>query len=225
MSMTIIPLGGNPFANLDLIPTRYILFNGPAGSGKDAMCMWLAETADAVLHVKLSGILKMVIGDALGYTYDELEANKNKISAKGKTPRQHQIDLFWYLEEQFGPAVLADIFLTHRRQSYMRDIVDMGGVIPTYVISDTGRQPEFERLIEGLKPDNILLIRLHRPDFTFEGDIREYVYDERVVSHDVENDGTLDDLRAKVKTILDPWSHEWANRVQARMTELGVDRG
>jgi hypothetical protein len=51
--------------------------------------------------------------------------------------------------------------------------------------------------------ENILLIRIHRDGYTFEGDSRDYIPDGVITNTvDIDNNGTLEDYLKKVETVV-----------------------
>ena len=62
---------------------------------------------------------------------------------------------------------------------------------------------ELHPLIEKIGMENILLIRIHRDGYTFEGDSRDYIPDGVITNTvDVDNNSTLEDYLKKVETVV-----------------------
>lgn len=208
-------LGFNP----EDLPIRIVAFNGPAGSGKDSACLMLAEHANA-LHIKMSAPMKDIVEAATGYSREEIRTQQDKLFYNGKSLREHQIILFNNWMAQFGDDVLAQILVRTLRRNMINAVVDSGGMLPLFVLSDCGRQPELNALVDLVGKDNVLLFRLHREGFTFEGDIREYVYSDAIPSVDIYNDA-LSKFHDEVFKHVNAWNTQWTDAHRELITSLG----
>ena len=181
---------------------KIVLVNGPPRSGKDT-----AQSAvDGSIHLKLSQPVKEGAHTSFGlpldlYPADYFEGSKDMPSDLffGKTPRQVYIscseDFVKKISEDtkvFGKILCNKI----KNRSWAEDDV--------FIITDSGFEGEAESIVEEFGRDNVVLIRVHREGFTFEGDSRGYIYLDRlgVESFDVLNRGIekyKEDIRKIIK--------------------------
>lgn len=101
------------------------------------------------------------------------------------------------------PSYGGDYFGRCRAES-----IDLGGN-QLYIDGSCGFAEELIPLIIKLGQENILLIRVHRPGHTFEGDSRDYILGRAITNtHDVHNDGTEAEYNEKVKTLVEDFIGE-----------------
>lgn len=167
---------------------KLIILNGPPRSGKDTCAMAISE-ALSIPHVKLSWPLKYIIADVLGLSQQMMEANKERGTQYELSPRQLQIALFQQVSKVFGDKWLASMLVTR---------IDRNSVDDVFVVSDCGRIPEVETVVNAFGADNVLLVRLFRKGTDFKNDIRGYVPVETVKhATSLHNNSTVDALRQK----------------------------
>lgn len=160
---------------------KIILLNGPPRSGKDSAALaiedFCIERGLGIAHDKMSLPNKAAFAGMMGLSIEDdfrvepWEGKKEEIIPKlGTSYRQWQID---FSERFMKPAYGEDIFAR-----LLIDRIDFYGdpkySIEVAVISDCGFQIEVDTLLKDGRYDP-LLIRCHRPGFTFEGDSRQYV--------------------------------------------------
>lgn len=174
---------------------KIILLNGPPSSGKDTAARHIRElynllsfTDDIGDNHYLKNINKRCILDrmsmpikrafagtmGLPITDDGIvepwESRKEEIIPEfGISYRQWQIDfsesfLKCYRQEIFGELLAARIAC--RFQKNIANLI---------VIPDCGFSIEIDVIYHTFGHENILLVRCHRPGFTFQGDSRSYV--------------------------------------------------
>lgn len=194
--------------NVNDIPVRFVIFNGPKGSGKDFAANILSQVP-ATYHIKFSGILKLVIGCAAEVTQKLINEEKDTIFFDGVSLRDHQINLYNYLAGRFGDDVLGRILCQNVRDNLKDDIRAAYGALPLYAVSDGGRGPEVEYVANTFGRDNMIIIRLHREGCTFDDDIRSYLDIPGIKTVDIVNRGD-DSFQKALREVLFPWSIEWS---------------
>ena len=164
---------------------KILLVNGPPRSGKDTL-------ADALpmQTLKFATPLRTGVPAMFGIpqeTYDDLIENHKETPTpllQGMSPREAQI---WLSEEvmkpKFGPFIFGQILVGTAKT-----------VSGPVVVSDSGFYEEAQVVVEEFGPENVRLIRLHRDGCTFAGDSRSYIAQDDVLSIDIKNDGTVQDL-------------------------------
>lgn len=171
---------------------KIILLNGPPSSGKDTAArhirQWYAKNysfnADSpewsaynkCLLDRMSLPIKRAFAGTMGLPITEdgevqpWESQKEELIPEfGVSYRQWQIDfsesfLKCYRQEIFGELLAARI-----SRRFSRNIANL------IVVPDCGFDIEIKVLYKRFYPEDILLIRCHRPGFTFQGDSRSYV--------------------------------------------------
>lgn len=162
--------------------TKIIIFNGPPRSGKDtaakALQQYLGE--DTAAHLKLSTPLKTLASDFIGQDSNVLEQQKEQPILFGISTsfRDIQIGLYSSIAKVLGPSWLAEI-AAHKINKTEQPIV---------VLSDGGRPEEVDKLVRKFGAGNIMLFHIHRKNTSFQGDIRQYIYDGRIFTQLVIND-------------------------------------
>lgn len=180
-----------------------IFINGPARSGKDTAANIIRRSLNGVVEVKVSSPLKASISKMFSLSYEQerlVEEHKDAPGAMffGMSYRDVQIKLF---EEFFKPVFGDDVL----GKLCVNKLKGLAG--PRFVISDCGRQEEFEAIVSGMgNSRNMYLLRLERPDHTFDGDCRHYVEPIREVNFQtINNQFDLEMFEAQVKRALVKW--------------------
>lgn len=170
---------------------KIILLNGPPSSGKDTAAKhirqwyiqkhWVTErTAKSARNYavldRMSMPIKRAFAGTMGLPITEdgivepWESRKEEVIHDfGVSYRQWQIDfsesfLKGYREEIFGRLLVARI-----KRRFEKNIANL------IIVPDCGFSIEIDVLYEEFEREDILLIRCHRPGFTFAGDSRSYV--------------------------------------------------
>lgn len=122
----------------------------------------------------------------------------------GLTPRQAYIHFSeTYLKAVHGEDIFGRLLLG--RINRIRTGASAYGLCQGFIITDSGFVPEAEVLVKEFGPEDITLIRLHRPGYTFEDDSRSLIdlcplgvktFD--VNSPDGDLPGLLKSIRSKV---------------------------
>lgn len=162
--------------------TKIIVFNGPPRSGKDTAAHIIQQYfgSDTVAHLKLSTPLKRFVSELSGLSIPQLEEGKEQPLLFGQTvsSRDLQIGIYEAISKVAGRDWLAQI-VVHKINTVEQSIV---------VLSDGGRPEEIDKLVRNFGASNILLLQLFRKGTSFQGDIRQYIYDSRIVTQPVMNE-------------------------------------
>lgn len=185
---------------------KVVLFNGPPRCGKDTA----TDLSISILgHTKAGRYrfaepLKDAVHSLFGMSnvllehFDSVKGDPQE-SLFGMTPRDAYI---WMSEEVVKPKFGTDFFarIAVRRINHVFGKGPYGD-FTAVVISDCGFQSEIDLLSKEFGAENVLLVRLHRVGRTFAGDSRSYI--EHSNSIDLENDGTMGELKERLTKILE----------------------
>lgn len=183
--------------------TKIILFNGPPRSGKDTLAAMLQGELSASKAMLFTSVEKFAAplkrtacsiycngNTQEWYKYDSAELKDTPSdNFFGKTPREVQIAISeQYMKPVHGEAVFGKMLV----KNIKRALVTAEGTKPPYdgfLISDSGFRQEAEELIKEFGAENVILVRLVREGFTYEGDSRDYINldDLGVVTYDITN--------------------------------------
>lgn len=180
-------------------PTKIVLNNGPAGSGKDAAADNIRRNTVKTQHMEfkkpLFALVKLVynISDD---EWDEMYTRENKEKPydvlNGFTPRQALIHMS---EDVIKPHFGQDFF----GKWIVKDIKRYEGYgFRRFVFSDSGFPKEAIPLIEEYGFENVAVFRIMRDGYDYTGDSRSYLKPEDlpagVLFQDVYNNGGLDEF-------------------------------
>ena len=157
---------------------RLIVLNGPPRSGKDSL-------ADAILsrYIGRKFALAEPLKRAVHAFFDEdldiykFEPVKEKPIFEGVSPRNAYIEMFTgFAEPTFGPSILGKLLAKKTKayfcgQSGKLNVKDNTVV----VIGDCGRPAELIPLLCTFPIERVMLVQMHRENFTYEKDIRQYI--------------------------------------------------
>lgn len=177
---------------------KFVLLNGPPGSGKDTVAQHLIPYLPFV-HLKFAAPIKRMVAALLQCDQRTLEQEKdvpnrmlryeNSLTVRDDTPRKLLIALSeQLLKPRYGNSYFGNAIWTEACNSSGK----------LFVVSDSGFREEAERLVSSAGPTNCLLIRLHREGHTFEGDSRSYIDIDKVATKDIHNNLTPHDLTMRV---------------------------
>jgi len=177
---------------------KFILLNGPPGSGKDTVASHLIPYLKFT-HLKFAAPIKRMVAALLQCDQRTLEQIKdepnralrflNQDMIRDDTPRQLLIALSeTLLKPRYGNSVFGNLLWTEATKSTSK----------LFVISDCGFQTEVDRLINFAGASNCLLVRLHREGKNFDNDSRSFLKSNDVKSYDINNNLTPHDLTMRV---------------------------
>lgn len=186
---------------------RVILFNGPPGSGKDTAALHVWSRRHNIVHLKFSGTMKAALPILLGLSKHEvadLEEHKNDAQNQlaGLSWRQIQIDLSeHFIKPRLGAAAFGHIAVRQIKNS-------MSNLI---LFSDSGFAPEAWPVVQYVGAENVLLVHIHRPGHTFDGDSRSYIELPNITTVAIHNTGTLDAFHKRIDGVVSGWLDRWEN--------------
>ena len=189
---------------------KIFLLNAPPLAGKDtAGTMLRAHFAHSTI-LKFAAPLKEGVaaifcsGDTQRFA--ELDSPEQKGLPHeeffGATTRQVQIDLAEkFIKPNYGVQALGYI-LANAVSAALKGPV--GHEEPLFFITDSGFREEAEILVNRFGAENIVLIRIHRANCTYDKDSRSYIslMDLNIKEFDVDNDGTYGEFRDKLIEIV-----------------------
>lgn len=162
---------------------KVIIFNGPRMSGKDEFGNRLKQhfyrkkgkVSINLHHRMMKSSLNELVTTIYGVSLTDWWLRVDDRSLKeepwdkldGLSTREAQISVS---ERVMKPALGDDIF-----GKMLARTLDIDKF---YYLTDGGFQAELRPVVEKFGTDNILVIRLHREGFTFEGDSRSYIENE-----------------------------------------------
>ena len=191
---------------------RVVLLNGPPYSGKDeaakALCTRLWKGRQP-LHMKFSqplkdgckSIFRLTDEEVRFYESSKEEKERARSRLMGMSWRQAQI---WLSEEGMKPKFREDVF-GKLATNELDNALNRGSFSPFVVFSDCGFSAECAEVVRHSKPNNILLIRLHRDGSTYTGDSRSYIELPTVKSVDLWNKHTLELYQLNIRMIVGEW--------------------
>lgn len=180
---------------------QLILFNGPRHSGKDTAANHVWRAFPNVRLFKMSRPLKDGIKAFFNLTHEQvayLESKKTQpddlLFGQSYVDTQISLSEHW-AKEFFGITVFGKLAA--------REIVSAGSQL--FVCSDSGFDYEAEPLVRMIGKENTLLVRLHRPGKTFEGDSRSYIDLPGVMTLDLQNGGEVFKFQQQVQQVVQAW--------------------
>lgn len=190
---------------------KVVFINGPRQSGKDTAVKFLVYEFGCRTY-KMAGPMKGAAPELLGISHDDAQVYFEDPVAKlrpdkaffGMSPVQW---LIWMSEEVLKPKFGSDYF----GRIAARNISEPS-LSPFTAISDSGFRDEALPVARTFGPRNCLVIQLHRPGKTFEGDSRSYIEltDIGVPLIELRNEYTLEVFKMQVVELTRKWLQETA---------------
>jgi len=207
---------------------KVVLFNGPPKSGKDtAVSACLKEFDKHYIHGEKQP--EHAFGDWNPYVYKFAEPlKKAAISLIGGDPERSNIenqqykntpqedffgevprDVLISLSEYFAKPLWGNNFFGRVAVNRLRrfsELNPIGAAQTVVLISDCGFKEEVMPVREFVGADNVLLVRISRPDCNFDGDSRSYLHglDVDTVA-EYHNNGTKEQFESKVVEGVAKW--------------------
>jgi len=189
------------------------LINAPAGAGKDTLGQHLEMLFDYGEVVKFARPIKDAAcaiycnNDDDEFNYFDSQEMKNIPHAKfmGKSCREVQIGLSEVFMKPFhnSKAPFGKILANYIDEDSNEEWLVNNN--PIYFVTDSGFREEAMVLIDKFGKDNVSLIQIHRPGYSFDGDSRSYIQLD-IDSHTLHNDSDEKTFLARghelIKTIL-----------------------
>lgn len=206
---------------------KIILINSPPSSGKDTAAKHIYALAQRDSTSRCDGLgvpypgtkifldrmsmpIKRAFAGFMQAPIDEFgnvepyEKTKEQIIPElGISYRQWQIDFSEkFIKPLYGERTFGQLFVARCQRRFSKGIANL------IVVPDCGFQIEIDVVYSAFNPADILLIRCHRPGFTFARDSRKYVRAPKGCAHfDPINDFTeqqyLNQIEAGVKCWLE----------------------
>ena len=189
---------------------KLVILNGPPGCGKDALAK------DGFFHVKFASELKIMTHRLYGvlnpediFQFESTKDIPNHQYFYGLTPRQAYIAV----SEQYVKPVHGMSFFGDR----LADLIEQ--VSATKIIaSDGGLIEELIPVAERLGGKNILVVKIYRPGFDFEGDSRSYypkeaLDDLSVFAVDLFNKSSLQSFLARGEELISLWLGDYEQNI------------
>lgn len=189
---------------------KVILFNGPAGSGKDtaAGAVW-DRYRDCQHHAfkdRLFEITAAIYGIPVEQLTGPMYTRENKEKPYkilgGLSPRQALIKVS---EEVIKPSPLGHNFFGEALADSLESELT--------VVPDSGFPCELFPVIDRVGAENVLIVKILRTGYNFDNDSRNYLDQDKfmrmgVACANVFNDGTLEDFEKSVLNIVELWLGE-----------------
>lgn len=191
-----------------------ILIHGLKRHGKDSLADLLVELEPGLKKIGFADPMKRILAKTLGISLEDLDKLKNDESIKlayAKSPDSVKLlettfrnVLQWFgteaMKPEFGDEVWAEKLLRDYKLQYMKT-----GKEPMFVVPDFRLQEEYDYLEQELGSADIVTIKITRPNIEPTGDVhssenglKDFKFD-----YEIENEGTLDDLRVSAVDFLD----------------------
>jgi len=180
---------------MKLTKDKVVIFNGPAKSGKDTFADMLSEWIDDndydydKEYTRHSwgfreSFKETLITLTIKYyqiSYNEWEERYDDRKLKeqswdklgGLSQREALIDMS---ENKIKPILGNDFF--GKAAAHEINIDDVNEERDVYIFSDGGFEDELKPIIDKVSAENVIVFRLHRDGYTFEGDSRDFLTDE-----------------------------------------------
>lgn len=184
-----------------------ILIHGRKRSGKDTLASILKELEPSFISKSFAGPLKEITAKSFELSLDTVEYLKNNEDIKigfrspqeklctGKSMRNFLQNLGTEaIKPIFGDDVWAQLLI----KDYDKSSEDL--VVPDFRVIE-----EYNTLVQELGADDIVTIKVTRPEVEESGDLHatEQGLVDFKFDYYIDNDGTLDDLRAEAISFID----------------------
>lgn len=192
--------------------TRILLLNGAPRSGKDTIATMLKNRSSSTIHIeKFATPLKLTVPLIYNVSREkwekELDTPRNKDLACneffGKTPREVQISLSEdFLKPLHGKTIFGELLVRRINNLIKKNDLD------SIIVSDSGFYHEAKEVVDFFGADTVELWRVHRDGCNFSKDSRGYInlHEDGVTIYDIQNNGSLDDLRLLVEPLYDAFN-------------------
>ncbi len=183
-------------------PHKILLFNGPRRSGKDTAFNFIYKNLPVVRHRKFAAPLKMACAAMFDVSKEHLKA----LEALGSTIKtvpddrfmgRSWVELLMWMSEicmknEFGSDIMGRLMVTELQKPTSA---------PLTVITDCGFKEEAMPLIDAFGKENVSVVKLLRPGYTFEGDSRDYIPHE-FITHFIDNRFDLELFERQVMRVV-----------------------
>ena len=177
---------------------KVILFNAPAGSGKDECAEYISDKYGAT-HLEFKGRLFDITQVIYGITDEDWKLHYSRdlkekpwIKLDGLSPRQALIGVSEeVIKPIFGKRYFGEALASELEEGFN-------------VVSDSGFPDELMPVIESVGKENILVVKIKRDGCSFVGDSRSYLNTDELGVREVwiDNNSTLEDLHKELDEII-----------------------
>ena len=164
--------------------TKVVIFNAPAGLGKDYVCEHL-DKAYGFNHTSFKDRLIEIVKSFYGLTDEEVEQFSSR--EQKELPQEKLCGMSWrqaliHMSEVVVKPNFGKCFFGKKLANKVR----IGHV---NVVSDGGFYEEIEEIVKAFGKERVVIVQIHSEGYTFEGDSREYLDGTRcgVRTYKVEN--------------------------------------
>lgn len=178
-----------------------IVLNAPPGAGKDTIASRMAESSKVFKLASMKEPMWDIAKAVLGSKYDEFVSLYNDRETKekpceflgGLSPRQ----FFIHISEEWCKPLFGEQYFGERMLQRVRQLKPY-----EVVLSDGGFPAELKPALEA--GETVMLVRLHRDGYTFEGDSRDYIKESDLMGEDFWildidlEEGRVDDAVTKI---------------------------
>lgn len=156
---------------------KIIMLNGAPSSGKDTIAKLFSEKFGfhhMEIKAELFNIALKLSGIRPTIWYDRYNDRENNLKEKpwdrlgGLSQREFLIRIS---EDWMKPVFGSDVFGVKAANAVKYETSPNGNAI----FSDSGFQVELDAMVREFGEDNVLLVRLHRNGYSFDGDSRGYL--------------------------------------------------
>lgn len=154
-----------------------VILNGPAGCGKDTLADLIVQRLSFTkrqfkdaLYEHTAKYFEVGLDEFIRFARErELKDSTSLAGLGGRTPRQALI----HVSENVYKPRCGDDYFGKVEADGVRELTRRLGCAPNVIYPDGGFGSETVPIQSVF--GNLLIIRLHRPGYTFEGDSRDYV--------------------------------------------------
>jgi len=175
---------------------KVLILNGPPGIGKDTLANMLCEVAP-VIRGEFKHFLYV---EAAEWMQEHVKSAENITTAivKARNENRELKELPWFLElsvRRILQIVSEDVVKPALGKDYFGRVAAKYwyGKYTHHIISDGGFSEEVNAVCDKFGAENVTVIRLKAPGFTFETDSRKYLMQDEVACRVI----TLEVLRGK----------------------------
>ena len=179
---------------------KIIALTGPKGSGKDTVGMLIKEMYPHLdpQTIAFADPIKKVINhifnlnDEKGYSYDRLKRATLKLKDE---------ECFYTIEGRRLVREIGMLMRSYDEKQFSNYVVNEIRYQPTklWIVTDLRFDNEYT-VLKGL---DAKIIKIIRPNYHYDGHITERAFDDHLVDKVLMNDGNLDYLKIRVKSVID----------------------
>lgn len=201
---------------------KIVVFNGPARSGKDCAAEYMCDITDNGYHKAFKDELFKICANTLGISVEDYQTDYDR-----QTP-----DKVWWMKDLVSISTSASMvspreqnvfsqreFLIHMSENVIKPSFGKDAFGKAFVnslpeegivfVSDSGFKEELQPVIDHVGTENVLVLRLTREGYSFDGDSRDYLtpemFDDKVKFYQIDNNGTEQEFLDNVEEYVNMW--------------------